>query len=430
MTDSGTLVCPARRDELRLEPWRSEGRASVNSTQGFFTSKHEWSKMKDRILGAYLPPYLAKIGSMGRPVIIADCFAGRGRFADGEPGSPIIICEAIEERLRSAPANQIKAVFIEKKYVEQLRGSLGSRPYVKVLPGEYERRMEWFIKNYPAGDRNLLLYVDPYGIKSLRMSYLRDVSLMPFRTVEVLQNLNASGFLREACRLLKEHICDGDPLTENYEQDVNSPEMLDQIAGGNYWRRIVESYYACRDFQSAEDQFADAYCERLQQVFKYVIQIPVKVQMHHIAKYRMVYGTNSPDGLLLMADNMNKRWQEYRESKRPQDVLFEMDYPDRKMDPFSDARTESVLKTLDERTRRIKLKDLLVRLIEEYGVCFSTSQHTDALKKMEQQRAIVVCREPSVTPSGKPRRGWDHTGRNGYSVFIERGNLPWQPGLL
>ena len=67
----------------------------MGATRDFFARKHEWSEMKDSILGAYLRPYLAKISRTRRAVRIADCFAGKGRFDDGRDGSPIIIRDAI-----------------------------------------------------------------------------------------------------------------------------------------------------------------------------------------------------------------------------------------------------------------------------------------------------------------------------------------------
>lgn len=69
----------------------------MKATDNFFASKRTWSTLKDEILISYLRPYLAKISHTGFPIMIADCFAGKGRFDDGEPGSPILIATAIEE---------------------------------------------------------------------------------------------------------------------------------------------------------------------------------------------------------------------------------------------------------------------------------------------------------------------------------------------
>ena len=46
----------------------------MGAARNFFAKKHEWSEIKDSILGAYLRPYLAKIARTGKAVRVADCF--------------------------------------------------------------------------------------------------------------------------------------------------------------------------------------------------------------------------------------------------------------------------------------------------------------------------------------------------------------------
>lgn len=398
----------------------------MGATCKFFTQKHEWSEIKDSILGAYLRPYLAKICRTGKAVRIADCFAGKGRFDDGKDGSPIIVRQAIEEQLQHTPGASIQGVFIEKKYVADLRSNLPEDEHVHILEGDYEERMDHFISTYDARNKNLFLYVDPYGSKSLRMEHFKSVAAMPFYTAEVLINFNAHGFLREGCRLMKGHVLDGEPLQEEYEPDVNSPDNLDAIAGGSYWRSIVETYYKTHDFHTAEDALVAEYIAQLRQVFKHVIQFPIKVKLTHVAKYRMIYGTNHEDGVLLMADNMNKRWREFRDRVRPQSVLFEMDFPEQSVGMgLEDVQTE-ILTQLDSQT---SLKHLLVKLVQVFGVSFSLSKLKDVMKRLEKENQITVIRTPDKGPSGRPITGWDHTGRGKYTVYVER-SAQWQQNLL
>ena len=49
-------------------------------TQDFFKAKRPWSKYKDFILGYYLEPYIPKVATLKKPILIVDCFAGCGRF--------------------------------------------------------------------------------------------------------------------------------------------------------------------------------------------------------------------------------------------------------------------------------------------------------------------------------------------------------------
>ena len=64
--------------------------------ENFFEKKREWSKIKDKIVAYYLKPYAAKILQNQKPLKIIDCFAGKGKFDDGEKGSPKIIASLRE----------------------------------------------------------------------------------------------------------------------------------------------------------------------------------------------------------------------------------------------------------------------------------------------------------------------------------------------
>lgn len=398
----------------------------MGATRSFFARKHEWSEIKDSILGAYLRPYLAKICRTGKDVRIADCFAGKGRFEDGKDGSPIIIRHAIKEQLRHTPEASIQGVFIEKKYVVDLRRNLSEDEHVHILEGDYEDRMDHFIEAYDARNKNLFLYVDPYGIKSLRMAHFKAIAAMPFYTAEILINFNAHGFLREGCRLMKGTVLEGEFLQEEYEPDINSSDNLDAIAGGDYWRPIVDAYYKTHDFHAAENSLVAEYTTQLKQVFGHVIQFPVKVKLTHIAKYRMIYGTNHDDGLFLMADNMNNRWREFRDRVRPQPVLFEMDFPETQPCVADKDVEERILSLLDEKTA---LSGLLVSLIDTFGVSFSTIELKNRIKKLEKEKRLVVTRLPAKNESGKAYKGWEHNGRGGYQLFVER-SARWQRTLL
>lgn len=398
----------------------------MSSSHSFFKVKHPWSRLKDEVLKAYLAPYLAKIAKTRNPVIIADCFAGKGRFENGEPGSPLIITEAISRQLSDPLSPEIKGVFIEKQYFKELKANIPELPWLTILEGDYEDRIEFFIRQYEAHNQNLLLYVDPYGIKSVLFSYFERIQQKGFNSVELVLNLNAFGFLREGCRLLKK------PDSENetpdyYEVDVNSPERLDEIAGGDYWRKIVDDYYAkpIKNMQEAEERFIAQYCERLRRVFRYVINIPIKAKLKYIPKYRIVYGTNHADGFLLMVDNMHKRWADFREDARNhQSPLFECDFPDpsKQLDCWNiDDRICSYI------DQEIDLKDLLVRLAQDFGISFSTSEYKEQLKKMENDR-IIVTRVPPTTPTGKASKSWDHKSKE-LTIKITRRDQ-WQPPLL
>ncbi|TYZ27327.1 hypothetical protein FZ041_11590, partial [Selenomonas caprae] len=65
----------------------------------FFIEKKPWSIVKDELLGCYLTPYVSKILHTHRPLVYVDCFAGKGKFEDGTPGSPIIAMDIFKNAL-------------------------------------------------------------------------------------------------------------------------------------------------------------------------------------------------------------------------------------------------------------------------------------------------------------------------------------------
>jgi three-Cys-motif partner protein len=104
------------------------GSAGVNRvTSDFFRTKKPWSKYKDFILGYYLEPYIPKVARLKKPIIIVDCFAGRGRFDDGEPGSPLIIAPLVKKW------HDEKGIKISAEFIEADRGNYDE--LVKSLEG-------------------------------------------------------------------------------------------------------------------------------------------------------------------------------------------------------------------------------------------------------------------------------------------------------
>ena len=67
----------------------------------FFAEKKPWSKVKDELLGCYLKPYVAKILYTRKPLVYVDCFAGKGKFDDGQPASPLIALDIFRQVLAS-----------------------------------------------------------------------------------------------------------------------------------------------------------------------------------------------------------------------------------------------------------------------------------------------------------------------------------------
>ncbi|WP_292611656.1 three-Cys-motif partner protein TcmP [Methanobacterium sp. BAmetb5] len=75
----------------------------------------EHTKVKHEILSKYLSGWIRILGSHNKKVCYFDCFAGRGKYADGEDGSPLIALEtACRIKDQFEYIDEIVCTFIEK----------------------------------------------------------------------------------------------------------------------------------------------------------------------------------------------------------------------------------------------------------------------------------------------------------------------------
>lgn len=217
----------------------------MGHTKNFFKSKKGWSSQKDEIFNRYLVPYIAKILTTDKPLVIIDCFAGKGIFDDGNTGSPIIIANRIHSVLESDKKNKnIRGLFIESKYAKELGINLKSYKNCEVLSGTFEENIDKILNLNSHG--NLFLYVDPYGIKCLDFQQFERIKAKNFSSLEMLLNFNSFGFLREGCRLLNlnyENLFSDAQSDDEYELDeANTIERMNNIAHGEYWQSIIDDY--------------------------------------------------------------------------------------------------------------------------------------------------------------------------------------------
>jgi|SRR3989339_317113 len=400
------------------------------NTQDFFKSKRPWSILKDGILDYYLTPYTSKLLYSGAPLVIIDCFAGKGRFEDGAIGSPIIIGKHLKDIIEKDPRSKIKAFFIEKKYFNELAGNMKGFKNCEVINGAYESSMQDILK-LPK-EINLFMYIDPYGIKNLDFDFFDQLKNRGFHSFEFLINFNAFGFLREGCNKIKNY-CELFPdevedesvqLDDYYSDEKDAIGNLDKIAGGDYWQGILKEYYNKNlltkskiNMLKAEEFFVAEYMNRHRKLFKYVVNVPIKKKIDNIPKYRMIFGTDHEDGLLLMTKSMNTAWGKIvQKATGGQGILFEQfTYPSLTQYSSEIDIKKDILGILHDDGSQISIKDLLVKMICLHGIVFSDKEYMEVIKSMEGQE-IDINRFPPLTPkTNKPSRSYDY---NKLSIFV------------
>ena len=381
----------------------------------FFKEKKLWSEVKDELLGCYLKPYIQKILNTRKPVVYVDCFAGKGIFEDGKHGSPLIALDTMRDCLRHTQVEgcSIAPYFIDLNYAEELRRNVSAYkvPDKNIINGKYEDEITKVLSDKEGC--NLFLYIDPYGIKALNHKFFDEFACSKrYNSVELLINLNSFGFIREGCRVLGVNFGDEAMLedlveyeTTKLERNEKSVNLLNEIAGGDYWQEIIQNKNrGIIDTKEAEKLFANQYCDRLKRNYKYVLNMPLRLKRGQAPKYRMVHATNHVSGCLLMVDNICNRWQLMKDIQTcGQMSLFTEDVDNRIIDDVElDKRVKEHIQGYQQLER---LNDILADFFIKNGPICTTGKIKDTYKSLEKLGKIVVVRTPSVTDkTGKPSR--------------------------
>lgn len=374
---------------------------------GFFVEKKLWSTVKDELLGCYLKPYFAKIFLTGKPVVYVDCFAGKGKFDDGSKGSPIIALEIISDAIKNSKANKpiIESNFIDLNYADDLIVNLSSFNNFKIISGKYEEEIDKILNNKHL--YNVFLYIDPYGIKALDCSKF-DTFANCFNSIELLLNLNSFGFIREACHAFGTTFDDPEIFNDLIEYDPSQFDTseesifeLNKIAGGDYWQEIIFDFKSKKiDGYQAEERFVKKYCNRLQNNFRYVLNMPLRLKEGQRPKYRMIHATNHPDGCVLMADNICKRWEALRNIQTGgQMSLFEQTYDNKYIDNSElQILLENHFKHYD---KEVSHTVAIAEFFTKNGAISPTKDINKILRLFEKDGKLFIRRNPSKTDKGK-----------------------------
>ncbi|QNK41577.1 three-Cys-motif partner protein TcmP [Caproicibacter fermentans] len=390
----------------------------------FFKHKKIWSEVKDELLGCYMVPYFNKILSMGNPILYVDCFAGKGKFDDGKPGSPLTALQSLDKSIEAYhgryPMPTVSMKFIELNHYQDLDTNIPPqhRSRCEVIGGKFEDNIKPLLQNAMSLNRtlNVFLYVDPYGVKVLNAT-LFDSLAVAFSTAELLINLNSFGFIREACRVMKVAFREREDEIfsdlEEYDSSVlDSIQELNDIAGGDYWQTVIDAYSTGKiDCYEAEKEFSQQYKERLRRNYTYVLDMPIRLKAGQHPKYRMVHATNHPDGCILMADNIAKRTDRLVIEIQNSGQLSIMPQTAENEMVSDDMLMERVKTLLEDTPIPTRLNKFLADFYNEYGVLcdlarLSSGRSGSVLKTLEKIGYIDVQRAPAFTDKGKPTAFW------------------------
>lgn len=291
-------------------------RPTRSTEQEFFLGKRPWSKIKDRVLGQYMRPYLSKVAKLGQRIILIDAFAGPGKFEDNQPGSPLIICNAAEacapgmylaifanrQRDHHDRLSHVISQFVEKRSALAIHGT--SEQLLRAIHDRLDRD-------------TVFLYLDPFGLRGCEFSLLapilrRDKAL----STEVVINLSVPTIHRLATR---KAIKDGRADTRRVRL---FHQRLTDVLGGDYWKGILWN----------DDGDSEQRIERLMAAYRHQVSdlgpaftgsCPVRERPGAGIKYYITFGSRHRDALLLMNDAMCCAYQERMHEATTEGTLFQ-----------------------------------------------------------------------------------------------------------
>lgn len=396
----------------------------------FFDAKNNWSEIKDKILGCYIRPYFQKLLATHAAIHYIDCFAGKGKFADGKDGSPIIALKARNESLLNRKASSKSTIythFIDIRYAKDLEENLSDYKTnwdIEIISGAFESSIGDILSKLKH--TNVFLYIDPYGIEALNSNLLFNFSTYGFFSFEMLINFNSFGFFRDACRAMSVEYDKADPAFSDLDELVeysptiitNAPSpssLLSNILGGEEWIPIVRDYKDKKiDGYKAEEEISLAYKRNLRKHYAYVLDMPICLKPGAHSKYRMIHACNHVDGCYLMAHTMQRRTDELaiKVQQNGQTDMFELlgDLRTNRVDSpyitYNDLKVKILKHVMSTPSDFINYNTFIANFSNDNSV-FPFKPIQQILEELHQERKIRLERKPAYTLKMQPSRRWE-----------------------
>lgn len=399
----------------------------------YFQEKKRWSKTKDSILACYLPPFFQKVMTASRNgIVYVDAFAGQGKFDSGESGSPLIAIQKCREAHRKSKQKPpLKFIFAEAKRASRQQLEENARHEAgnyRAFNGEHiqivascDEAIRLANDTRLKGNENpstIFYYLDPYGIKDMRLDAIMNSPVMEH--TEVLVNFCSVGFIRDACAALK--IAASMPggavdISEEFPAETSASDRVERLTkavGTDEWIGLIRRFEAKEiDFWEVERKVTNMFCHSASAQYRYVTNMPIKDLSQApgsggLLKYRLVHMSNYHDGCVLMNDNMLKRNRELQTSN---DSLFLLDVEGAIVDPS--AVQKAMLDSVMEHPvgARVTMWELLAPVISKFGVFDKSTNLLRTYLGPLLNQGIVERVQKTTKKTGKPCNAFSDGGK-------------------
>jgi three-Cys-motif partner protein len=264
----------------------------------FFANLKSWSKRKHRLLGKYLPPFSAKVGSWAKVIYCVDGFAGAAKYEDGSPGSPLMMAQLADKCASWRRPVNLRLINVENdpdnyKSLKAITEPWESKGIITNKEGQFGDLIPEIlsmIANNPA-----FFFIDPYGPTYVLFSHLLPILERAQRATELIINFDADG-LRRIADTMHARI-----TTQQVSKAVlTNIENVTEIIGSDQWKQhFREGKFST---QERETLLLRIYMENISQHDYAVTAYPIRKSIKDSPKYFLVYCTRHPDGIVLMSN--------------------------------------------------------------------------------------------------------------------------------
>lgn len=337
----------------------------------FFDGKRPWSKIKDKVIGGYMPAYLRKVAKLGKPILLVDGYAGPGVFSDGAPGSPLIMCAAAEKHVK----DQYSALFVNHKpsHHKKLNDILVKQGWdtrAKAILGDSSQFLS--ILSTQLKDQTVFVYLDPFGLKGCEFS-----TLLPFLTrsqrysTEIIINMSMP---------ITHRLAAWKAMIEGRDNDnriISFRKRMTAVFGGEYWKDI---YLSDMKPEAKEYAVMQEYRNLVSKYLPYTGSCPVQESTSSRIKYFITFASRHIDAMLLLNDEMCKA---YFGQMHEADYVGLPLFADTNWQSFRTSKQlDSIVLATLKKNPGITRKALWELIVQEHFMKFTASEYKESVKNL------------------------------------------------
>jgi len=264
----------------------------------FFVNVKNWSKRKHRLLGKYLPPFSAKVGSWAKLIYCVDGFAGAAKYEDGSAGSPLMMAQIANKCASWKKPVHLRLINVESnaehyKSLKHITQNWEEQGTVVNLEGHFGDLVPTILSE--ISDNPALFFVDPYGPTYVHFSHLLPILRREQRTTELIINFDADGLRRIADTMHSKVSTD-----RAFKASLTNIENVTEIIGSDEWKDYFSE--GSNTAQEREKKLLRIYMRNIAKHDYNVAAYAIRKSIKDAPKYYLVYCTRRRDGIVLMSN--------------------------------------------------------------------------------------------------------------------------------